>query len=73
MDREEWLEQLAELGSYYSEVTGRYVEVGDDNGDLYINTIRSYEYCETLDDVDRRIKQLYPECFIEDYDFQEEY
>lgn len=75
IEREEWLDQLAALSDYYSEVTGRYIEVGDYRGDLYINSIRTNgeEYCETLDDVDRRIKQLFPECFTEDFYGEEEY
>jgi hypothetical protein len=66
---EELQEQLESLSEYYSEATGRYVEMGiDTDEEIWVDTIRTNgrEYYESVDDAEFRIKQLYSEVFLDD-------
>jgi len=68
-DHEELQEQLSSLAEYYSEATGRNVEMGIDSDDeIWVDTIRTNgkEYYESVDDAEFRIRQLYAEVFLDD-------
>ena len=65
-------EQAESLEEYYSQVTGRNINIGLDNDlmEVYINSSRTNgnEYFETIDDAERRIKQLYSDLILDDED-----
>lgn len=65
-------EQAESLEEYYSQVTGRNIRIGLDNDllEVYINSSRTNgnEYFETIDDAERRIKQLYSDLILDDED-----
>jgi hypothetical protein len=68
-DYEELEEQLMSLSEYYSEATGRNVEMGiDSDEEIWVNTMRTNgkEYYESVDDAEFRIRQLYSEVFLDD-------
>lgn len=72
-DIEELEEITADLGNYYSEITGRNIEIGvDGSGDLWISSSRTNgkEYLENLKEVERRLHLLY-EDLIEDDEEEE--
>lgn len=69
-DFEELEEQLTSLAEYYSEATGRNVEMGiDSDEEIWVDTMRTNgkEYYESVDDAEFRIRQLYSEVFLEDF------
>jgi len=65
-------EQAESLEEYYSQVTGRNINIRLDNDlmEVYINSSRTNgnEYFETIDDAERRIKQLYSDLILDDED-----
>jgi len=65
-------EQIDSLSEYYSQVTGRNILMGFDNDleEVYINSSRTNgnEYFESVDDAERRIKQLYSDLILDDED-----
>lgn len=66
---EELEEQLYSLAEYYSEATGRNVELGiSEDHDIWLDTMRTNgkEYYESVDDAESRIKELYSEVFMDD-------
>ena len=68
-DLEELQEQLQSLSEYYSEATGRNVEMGiTRDEEIWVDTIRTNgkEFYESVDDAEYRIKQLYAELFVDD-------
>lgn len=68
-EREELEEQLSSLAEYYSEETGRNVEMGiTGDGEIWMNTRRTNgkEFYESLDDAEFRVRQLYSEVFLDD-------
>ena len=69
-EREELEEQLSSLAEYYSEATGRNVEMGiSRDEEIWLDTMRTNgrEYYESLDDAEFRVKQLYSEVFLDDF------
>lgn len=72
MDEEELQdlqEQLSSLAEYYSEATGRNVEMGiSRDEEIWVNTIRTNgkEFYESVDDAEFRVRQLYSEVFLDD-------
>lgn len=68
-DLEELQEQLQSLSEYYSEATGRNIEMGiTRDEEIWVDTIRTNgkEFYESVDDAEYRIKQLYAELFVDD-------
>jgi hypothetical protein len=68
-DLEELQEQLQSLSEYYSEATGRNVEMGiTRDEEIWVDTIRTNgkEFYESLDDAEFRVRQLYAELFVDD-------
>jgi hypothetical protein len=68
-DLEELQEQLQSLAEYYSEATGRNVEMGVNlDEEIWIDTMRTNgrEFYESVDDAEYRVKQLYAELFVDD-------
>lgn len=72
MDEEELQdlqEQLQSLAEYYSEATGRNVEMGiSRDEEIWVNTMRTNgkEFYESVDDAEFRVRQLYSEVFLDD-------
>jgi hypothetical protein len=69
-DLEELKEQLQSLAEYYSEETGRNVEMGINNDEeIWLNTRRTNgkEFYESIGDAEYRIRQLYAELFVDDF------
>lgn len=72
MDEEELQdlqEQLSSLAEYYSEATGRNVEMGiSRDEEIWVNTMRTNgkEFYESVDDAEFRVRQLYSEVFLDD-------
>lgn len=68
-DLEELQEQLQSLSDYYSEATGRNVEMGiTRDEEIWVSTIRTNgrEFYESVDDAEFRVRQLYSELFVDD-------
>lgn len=71
---EELEEITADLSNYYSEITGRNIEIGiDEDEDLWISSSRTNgrEYLESLKEVERRLHLLYGD-LIEDNEDEED-
>ena len=74
MTRDDTQEQLDSLSEYYSEVTGRYIEISMNyDSEIFIKSNRTNgnEFCETIEDAEDRIKRLYSECFGDDNEIEE--
>jgi hypothetical protein len=68
-DLEELQEQLQSLSEYYSEATGRNVEMGiTRDEEIWVDTMRTNgkEFYESVDDAEFRVRQLYAELFVDD-------
>lgn len=62
-------EQANNLTDYYTEQVGKTIEFGFDNVyDLWVRTSRGSgkEYFETYATAEERVRQLYPDVFLDD-------
>lgn len=64
----ELFETADSLTDYYTEQVGRQVEFGLDGSELWVQASRTNgkEYFETFAYAEDRIRQLYPDVFIDD-------
>jgi hypothetical protein len=70
MSSDERYEILADLADYYATIIGRNIYMGiDNNGDFWLSANRTSgrECFESIQELEERMAQLYPE-FLEVYD-----
>ena len=71
------MEQAKELASYYTDLTGANIMAGAGNmpDELWIKSNRTYdmEYFETIEEADRRLRQLYQDVLPDDGDYSDPY
>lgn len=68
MNNDELNEEMASLGEYYTDTTGRLIEAGADPEGIWISSNRTNgrEYFDDTFDAEDRIKQLYGEYLFDD-------
>lgn len=73
-DYEEIAEVVGSLSDYYSDITGRSVDMGIDSGsDIWLSGYRTSgrEYFQSLQEAERRLEILYSDFLPDDGDFSD--